>query len=137
MWRPVAAFGVDGRAVGDAAARRHVDEGAPVGDAAGGGVEIVGPDRAGMAVGEIHGAAVGAPGERVGAADAVDHLMDGMVGVEPVERADEGDRLTWDLEHGARPEPALAVRLAVVEAGLWPAGLGIGDRLEAAAVGIE
>jgi hypothetical protein len=74
-----------------------------------------------MAVGKIQGPAVRAEGQPVGAADPVDHLVDGEVGIHPVEGADEPDRFPRHLEHRAGLETALAVGLAVVEARLGPA----------------
>jgi hypothetical protein len=56
------------------------------------------------------------------------------VGVEAIERA---GRRGLGIVHGAGPEPAVPVRLAVVEAVFWSICFGIADRLEALARQVE
>ena len=71
---------------------------------------------------------VGTPGEPIRAADVINDLVDREVGVEPPERADLGRFLAGSLQHAARPEAALPVGLAVVEAGIGNVAFRVDDR---------
>ena len=98
------------------------------------GVVVVGPYLARVGVGEVEGAAVGAPARAVGADDALVELCDASARVETKEAA---DRIALLVVHVARDEAALSVDLAVVHPDPRFARVGIGELAAGSARKVE
>ena len=138
---PQTAFGIDRRPVGNAPVEAR--ELALAGDRAGVDVEVVGEDRAGRRVAEIHGPAVRAPADGVGNAEPALERMHRQVRVDAVQRAGTAgkrDRLAARCDvvlHRAQPEPAPGIRRAVVRPVEGLHGLGHDNPDETGIAGVE
>src|SRR5581483_9241049 len=103
-------------------------------DLAGDGVVGIRANDLRARIGEVHGRAVGAPAQAVRRADAVELGDAAALRIDAIQRARRRARL---IVHGADPEAALTVALAVVETHLGATGFGCCDRLELAGGRIE
>src|SRR5690606_11055784 len=122
---PVAAIDIHRGAVGAAGVLAHIDEQAAIGWRAAVRVVVECPDllHAGVGVGQVHRAAVGAETQAVGYDEPAQDRLGFAITIETVERAgrNAGGHV---LDHGTGPETSLAVATAIVEA---HAGMFVGN----------